>query len=293
MNTNIFPLIAIALPAACFCLAALPLLAHRRIRPALLGAGGSTCVGLGTTIVGLIASGTVQFGSAAQAAANDQAPAITYAVCAGIEPSPVETTTVTAEKDPAIDSAPESVEIPPGRPKWVGAETNLRGKVHAIPVSSGPYATDAQSRRALDEAIVKATNDYIADQLGSELAPKLLGLDARTIKQKYIKPENHYHDVARYSVGWMHENFALLEFDPEFRNNLDRRWSQVRATSRLAQTGLLSGGVLLLLSSIFGYFRLDNATRGYYTGRLQFMTAAAILAVVGVGAVLAQWIHWL
>jgi len=67
----------------------------------------------------------------------------------------------------------------------------------------------------------------------------------------------------------------------------------VRATSRLAQTGLLSGGVLLLLGSIFGYFRLDNATRGYYTGRLQFMTAAAILAVVGAGAVLAQWIHWL
>jgi hypothetical protein len=39
--------------------------------------------------------------------------------------------------------------------------------------------------------------------------------------------------------------------------------------------------------------RLDNATRGYYTGRLQFMTAATILGVIGAGAVLAQWIHWL
>ena len=50
---------------------------------------------------------------------------------------------------------------------------------------------------------------------------------------------------------------------------------------------------LLLLASVFGYFRMDNATRGYYTGRLQFMTAAAILGIVGVGAILSQWIHWL
>jgi hypothetical protein len=44
---------------------------------------------------------------------------------------------------------------------------------------------------------------------------------------------------------------------------------------------------------MFGYFRVDNATRGYYTGRLQFLSAAAILAIVGAGVVLARWIHWL
>jgi hypothetical protein len=47
------------------------------------------------------------------------------------------------------------------------------------------------------------------------------------------------------------------------------------------------------LGSVFGYFRLDNATRGYYTGRLQFMAAAAILAIVGAGALLGRWITWL
>ena len=71
---------------------------------------------------------------------------------------------------------------------------------------------------------------------------------------------------------------------------LDERPRPPAAWRRL---GLFAGAALLLLASVFGYFRLDNATRGYYTGRLQFMTAAAILAVVGAGAVLAQWIHWL
>jgi hypothetical protein len=291
MNTSFFPFLAIALPLGCFLAAAWPLLLSRRVRPALLGAGGSTCVGLGATVVGLIASGILQLpGTMAQAAADEKTPDYASSQSWG---AMLEPTSTTAERDPAIEAAQDTVEIPPGRPKWVGAESNLRGKVHTIPVSSGPYATDSQSRRALDEALVKATNDYISDQLGSELAPKLLRYDARAIKERFIKPESHYHDVARYSVGWMHENFALLEFGPDFRNELDRRWSQVRATSRLAQTGLLSGGVIMLLGSIFGYFRLDNATRGYYTGRLQFMTAAAILAVVGAGAVLAQWIHWL
>jgi len=284
MNTSFFPFLAIALPLGCFLAAAWPLLLSRRVRPALLGAGGSTCVGFGATVIGLVASGVLQVpGTMAPAAADDKASS------AAVQPELAE---AISAGEPAIESK-DTVEIPPGRPKWVGAESNLRGKVHTIPVSSGPYATDSQSRRALDEALIKATNDYIADQLGSELAPKLLRYDARAIKERFIKPENHYHDVARYSVGWMHENFALLEFDSKFRNEIDRRWSQVRATSRLAQTGLLSGGVIMLLGSIFGYFRLDNATRGYYTGRLQFMTAAAILAVVGAGAVLAQWIHWL
>ena len=60
------------------------------------------------------------------------------------------------------------------------------------------------------------------------------------------------------------------------------------------QVGLFAGAALLALGSVFGYFRLDNATRGYYTGRLQFMTAAAILAIVGARrASLARWIHWL
>jgi hypothetical protein len=61
----------------------------------------------------------------------------------------------------------------------------------------------------------------------------------------------------------------------------------------LTQLGLFAGAGLLLIGSIFSYFRLDNATRGYYTGRLQFMTAASILAVIGGGIFAARWIHWL
>jgi hypothetical protein len=91
----------------------------------------------------------------------------------------------------------------------------------------------------------------------------------------------------------MHQVHALLEFGPDFRQEIERRWAGVTATSRLTQVGLFAGAALLLVGSVFSYFRLDNATRGYYTGRLQFMAAAAILTIVGAGALLARWITWL
>jgi hypothetical protein len=45
-----------------------------------------------------------------------------------------------------------------------------------------------------------------------------------------------------------------------------------------------------MLGVFFGFFRLDTATRGFYTGRLQFTAAAMILTVVVAGVWLARQI---
>src|SRR5690348_13355715 len=104
MNTSFFPFVAIALPLGCFLSAAWPLLLSRRVRPALLGAGGSTCVGFGATVVGLFASGALPLTTSAQEVANNQPPGSEYAVCAALEAPPAETTNATVEWDPAINT---------------------------------------------------------------------------------------------------------------------------------------------------------------------------------------------
>ena len=287
---NEIAMLTLAVLAACFVGAAWPLLQFPRVRAALAGVAGSGFVALGSGIIGFLVSGLMPLSpSGSLAFAAEDAPAASAASTADaeIEASPT-------PSDPTIHTPLEdTVKIPPGRPEWIDAEPDYTSAVHTVPVASGPYVHEGESRRALDQALVKATKEYIREQLGSELAAQLIQYDAKTIKRKVVKADNLYHDVATYSVGPMNEYFALLEFGPEFRNELDRRWHKIRATSRLSQVGLFGGAGLLLLASIFGYFRMDNATRGYYTGRLQFMTAAAILAVVGVGAILSQWIHWL
>ena len=290
MNTEIL-LVAVVVLVGVLVFSGWPLLRLPRMRAAVYGVGGSSCIGIGSAMMAALVGGFLP--SLGTSALADEKQAVAEASASNSSGN--ESKTPTAEADPEIDAPAGNIEIPPGRPKWIGSEPNLRGKIHTVSVASGPYATDAESKRALDEALVKATSRYVAEQLGSEMAPTLIRFDARTIKKRFVKEENRYHDVARYSdpVGWMHENFALLEFGPDFRNDLDRRWTKVRATSRLTQTGLVSGGVLLLLSTVFGYFRADHATRGYYTRRLQMMTAAGIVAVITAGVVFGQWITWL
>lgn len=286
MPTIFFSIVLTLIPVACMMIAAWPLLWLPRMRCALNRVGGTGCIGVGVTAMSVLAGGFLP-------AVADDKPAESASASPTAEAPAGEVRKAKAEADPVIESEGETIEIPPGRPQWIGSEPNMRGKIHSVAVASGPYKKDGQAQRALDKAIEKATNEYIAEQLGSELAPTLLRYDVRTIKEGNLK--ERYHDEARYPdpVGLMHEHFARLEFDPKFRAELDSRWKHVRAASRLGQTGLVSGAVLLLVMSVFGYFRLDNATRGYYTGRLQFMTAAAILAVVGGGALVARFITWL
>jgi hypothetical protein len=195
--------------------------------------------------------------------------------------------------DPVIDESSFKVLIPADRPEWTSAKPILSGTTHTIAVASGAYAKDIDARHAFDQALVEETRDYIAEQLGSDLAPHFVTYNARQIRERFVRPENIHDDVATYSVGPMHEYFALVEFGPDFRREIDGRWQAVRGQSRLLQFGLLAGAGLLLLSTMFGYFRLDNATRGYYTGRLQFLAAATILAVIGAGAIMARWITWM
>ena len=160
-------------------------------------------------------------------------------------------------------------------------------------VSSGLYLTHREAMHALDEQLKVATEEYIGEYLQSDLAPQLVRFSLPEIKQKLLRTENLYDEKIIAPTSPMHQIHVRLEFDNEFRELLDKKWGELRATYRLAQTGLVTGGVLLLLATVFGYFRLDNATRGYYTGRLQFMAAAAILAIVATGAMFSRWIHWL
>ena len=196
--------------------------------------------------------------------------------------------------DPVIETPPQATPIiPPGRPAWVESAPFTTGEIHTIAVCSEPFARTSDALKALDQQLVEKTNEYIADHLGNTMAPTFIRYDAKTIRDRFVKPEHTYHEVIIVSIGPMHQSHALVEYGPQFRQEIEQSWDKVRATSRLTQITLFSGAAILLIASVFGYFRVDHATRGYYTGRLQFMTAAAILAVIGGGIFAARWIHWL
>jgi hypothetical protein len=178
------------------------------------------------------------------------------------------------------------------------------GSVHAIAISSGPHEHERDCRRTLDEELKKAVDQYVDDYLGKVYADKLqastfVNYDPGYIKQRLVRPENIYHEVIQVSFGPMHQMHALLEFDDAFRKELegrrseiDEQWRGLLMLGRVTGTALAFGFVLALLGVVFGYFKLDTATRGYYTGRLQFSAAMVILTLIVAGVFLARQILW-
>ena len=63
-----------------------------------------------------------------------------------------------------------------------------------------------------------------------------------------------------------------------------------RLKKRLVSVAVLSGVVLLLLAVVYGYFRLELTTRGFYSGRLQILSGIASLAVVTAAYFLWRWL---
>lgn len=216
------------------------------------------------------------------------------------------------EEAPAIvvDDSPESVdtaiETQPrivihnseNRPSWIGTTPVRSGEIHRTAVRSGPYHLQRDSNRVLDDMLQKAVTEYVDEWLAVQDAHQLLPYDLGYVKTHLLQPidptsgKYQYDEVAEHPlpIGLMHESHALLAFDKEFRDDLEQRWERIVAAKRLLQTGLAAFGILGLLAVSFGYFKVDTATRGFYTGRLQFAAAAAILALVAAGALMAHWI---
>ena len=234
-------------------------------------------------------------------------------VDAGVDAEPADTesrepTTTepaeTASDDPADPQSPDiSVEtgevvIPP-RPEWVEADEVRSGDVHTTAVSSGPHETQRECRKALDRELEQAVCDYIDWYLGSVhderfRASTLVRYDLDEIKRRLVPSGKVYHEVIRVSFGPMHQMHAQLAFDQAFRRELDsrrseleRHWKEWIVRGRLLGTALGFGVLLAVMGVFFGYFRLDTATRGFYTARLQWTAAVAILALLTAGALLA------
>lgn len=207
------------------------------------------------------------------------------------EPAPANSASTELNDVPLVGST--SVIIPPGRPAWVNSQPVTKGEVHTIAVSSGPYSQMSEANRELDKAIEAAANAYIAEQIGSEQAPLLLNITGKSLRDQVVDPKDVYQETIVVSIGPMEQVHALLKFDEKFRSKLKADWENLLMSARLGQIGLGFGGVIGLLATVCGYFRLDNATRGYYTGRLQFLAAAAILTLVACGSMLARMILWM
>jgi len=270
-------------------------------------------------MIGVALIGVVVLGAMACVAwhFSDAVPPIAAAHAAGADEADDELPAVVVDDEEASEISSEVVVTPaketdadtvdievgvldPPPPHWVESEDVLTGETHLVVVTTGPWAKESDCRRSLDEELAKAVDAYIDNHLGKVYGDSFKASTFVNYDREYIEDELReevYAGKKTYSFGPMYEMYALLEFDPEFREELDGRcdeidehWRQLKVAGRLTGTVLAVGFILALLGVIFGYFRLDTATRGYYTGRLKLASAVVILTLIVVGVLLAKHI---
>jgi hypothetical protein len=190
---------------------------------------------------------------------------------------------ITDKAKAEADLAPKPrVQFNTPRPNWVEADFSAeKGDVQKVSVSSGPYKRKHDAQRALNEELVRVTSEFVSDYLGNQAAGTLVPVELETIKSELILPGNTFDEQIEISeLGPMHQCHALVNFTPSFKAKLDERWRTITVAGRTAKLGVIAVGVLMALSVVFGYFKADNATRGYYSTRLQLGSAGAIVALV-------------
>ncbi len=177
----------------------------------------------------------------------------------------------------------EATNLP--QPNWIGQPSKRVGAVFQTVVTSDPYTTKEECDAALDSQLVQATDRYVDELLGPQ-AHRLVPVDIGTIRHAVCREE--YVETLDTSVGPMRRVHVLLAFDERLRDSLRDRYRSAVQHRRVSQAGGGALAVLLVLATLFGYLKLDTATRGFYTRRLQVVATVVILAVVVLGL---QWVQ--
>jgi hypothetical protein len=183
------------------------------------------------------------------------------------------------------------------QPEWmtISAEESLIR--HQQVVASKLYFTSQETETDLDDAMADAVSRYVNNYLGESNASLLIRHDADFIRNNLMREQfDEVWNVTQFDRK-MYRRHVLLDFNDNFRSRLDHEWRDVVQTSKVLTTGLGAFGLLGLMGVVFAYLRLDTATKGYYSGRLQFLAAAAILALSAAGVLFANvnadWLRWM
>lgn len=171
------------------------------------------------------------------------------------------------------------------RPDWVKQRSGILtdGTVYSV-VSVGPYAY-------FDECLARSTfqlDEAISNHLGS-IRDRGLRLPTFGLPQQ-LRDEaiaEYYLEQRDHSFGEMVTLHTRLDFTPTFYEKIRAWQAEELADTRLIFTALSAAIVVGFVAIAYGYFRLDTATRGYYTWRLRAATGLLVagLAIAAIATV--------
>lgn len=163
------------------------------------------------------------------------------------------------------------------RPEWVDEPDRHVGDVHHTVLVSDPFATHGECIESLHDEMRTVTNRYLVQQFGRG-ADRATSIDIGTILSLICTKE--WVEPIQREWGTTNRVHVKMEFDRNVRAELERNWKQSQLRKRLFTTGAFASLVLGALGIIYTYLKVDTATKGYYTKRLQFAAGTGLLGVL-------------
>jgi hypothetical protein len=138
---------------------------------------------------------------------------------------------------------------------------------------------------AIEEALVKAQEKVTAYLRGQnppvEWTPSLPYIQTHLVKTQPWKEETKDFD----QIGRMYRVQLEVEVTPSDLTKMVHWGREFRVHQRMFILAKVLAGLVVLLAAVSGYLRLDEYTKGYYTGWLR-LAAVALVGAAGAGLVL-------
>jgi hypothetical protein len=187
-------------------------------------------------------------------------------------------------------------------PVWLG---DARLRDHAANVyllETEPRGTEHQVEEQLHELVVRTTMKHFSKQWSERDIRRAITLiedeldEAVYENRKAILPyeDTYTQEVAKelnLPSASFFKGYVQLDYTEAVAERIELALRNLQLRDRLAYSGLMAISLCGSLFVLFGYLRLNHATRGFYAGRLQLASALLIGALASL--VVFLWLTFL
>ena len=215
-----------------------------------------------------------------------------YSVMANQEPKSGTNTNSNPGQDEELEKVSTEVDMNNKNdtaPDWILNPTESTTEFEYVVVSTDPMISPLDVEKDLDRLMEQVVSERI-DELIHKGAGEVAGIDAETIRDNWL--QDLYREPYDHDLTKMFRGYAQLKLDRDLYVVAKEKWSAHLKKQRLFQIALVAGSVLSVLAIVFSYFRVDNASQGLYTGRLQIFAIFLLLIVIAAAVNFGNQIDW-
>ena len=183
--------------------------------------------------------------------------------------------------DQPVSAAVPATPIGGARPAWVDLPPEQRvgddGVLRLVGTTMALEPTPQDSYTAADGVVHELFEQYVRRVYGSSAVAKIRLPREITVGNVVSWTEPKESSATGMT---MYETHVMLTLDQHARHVIEERLQSIEIGRRVRLAGAGAGLLLGLISTLWGYLKLDTASRGFYSGRLKLAAGAAAIALV-------------